>query len=763
MAAALALAALAAEGAETCRLAGRVATAAGEPLGGVTVRFSNGLPAQTTDSSGAFETVAPADGTRCTVTPSKRGWEFTPAERSVWLSGDEAEASFRAAPAGREKTKSKDGDSWTNAVELVMDGPTKTGDIWYGSAQNWFYFKVVTAGTYIVESWPGTLTDNYIWLYNSSLKVIAADDDSGEGLMAKITRTLSAGTYYVLVQGYSWSLSGTYTIGVRTPGPTLSNFAINGGALATLTPQVTLNHVAQGTPAQFMASESPTFAGAAWTPYVANPPFTLSAGNETKTVYLKVRDANNRESNVLSDSILLNEPIPVELTVNAPPTLGNLWPAGDLDWFYFTAAAPGMYTIETWAGSLTDNVMGLYQGDQATLIATDDNSGEGGRMARIVRILAPGTYFIRVVPLKAKKTGTYLIRVMTGEPQLTVLNPYGDPTANTAAAVGNSEVVFSARIPATLEVACSFAVNAPAVPDLANKVRVCISPVGGSALQWMAGKKTPSPWTGSAAGQPAGAHAAMGKALFNPKTGRYEAKAVFTGLPANNADFGPKTIWVQIVDGANVIGTAQQPIEVFYPRLVTNNAGAGPDRGPNWFYFWKTGNVCGATTGWQYLRGRSYGVYYPGEDHVNVRDAAPTRNSGPETYRNDFGSSVTVTGQGVGPQCCTEVIAHEFQHKWFYDNWDALIAAAEADGENNGDDYDDPDDDGIPNLFEPGFLGIATDPNDPDTFNMGGSYSSYGDEELRCRKVELAPGLTADPAADWAFPGSNSYPRYGGN
>ncbi|MBM4030738.1 MAG: hypothetical protein FJ291_03030 [Planctomycetes bacterium] len=660
------------------------------------------------------------------------------------------------------REKAKAGFSWWDAEELIVDGPAEWGDIHFYFDENWFFFEVVAAGVYTVETWPGSLDDSFMTLFDEDLRFIDDDDNRGTGLMSKITRTLRPGTYYVLVQPYGWWDDGDYTISVRSTAPVLSRFAINNGAIVTAARPVTLNHASAGVAAEFMASESPTFAGAAWLPYVPTPPFTLSAGNDTKTVYLKVRDANLRESNTVWDRIYLDEPIPVELIVNGPPRSGDIWPPGNEDWFFFNAAAPGTYTIETWADTLNDNTAWLFQADQTTLIATDDASGERGRMARIVQALAPGTYFVRVRATKWSKTGTYLIRVTTGTPQVAILNPHGDPTANTWLEVGNSEVVFTSRTPGVLEVFCSFAVNAPGVADLANKVRAAISPVGASPLEWRA-KKGLSPWLGSAAGLPPGAHGTTGKAVLNTKTGRYEVSARFTGLPANNADFGLKSVWAQIVDGATVIATAQQPIEVFHHRWAANNPGVGRDRGPNWFYYWKTGNVCGTTTGWEYMWGWGYGSYFPGDDHVHVRDLAPTENSGPETYTNDLGGTVVVTGQGIGPFCAAETIAHEFQHKWFYDNWDAAIAAAEADGENDGDDYDDPDDDGIPNLFEPAFLGIATDANDPDTYNMGGRYATYGDEELRARKKELDTGLTVTKANDWTYPGSNSYPRYQGD
>ena len=159
----------------------------------------------------------------------------------------------------------------------------------------------------------------------------------------------------------------------------------------------------------------------------------------------------------------------------------------------------------------------------------------------------------------------------------------------------------------------------------------------------------------------------------------------------------------------------------------------------------------------------AFGYYVHGEDHVNIGAIAATENTGPENYCADPGSPfgcVVVTATGIGPACVAETIAHEKRHKHYYEEWHDDIAADEADGQNDGDDYDDPDNDGIPNLREPGYDGIASDPNDADTYNMGGNYAGYGDNEVRCRNYELLHQIPIRIDRDWADPGTNSNPVY---
>lgn len=101
----------------------------------------------------------------------------------------------------------------------------------------------------------------------------------------------------------------------------------------------------------------------------------------------------------------------VQLNVNGASVTGTISPAGDADWFTFTVASPGTYTIDTQAGTLADNYMYLYgPNSQTALLAEDDDSGVG-YAARIVRTLPVGTYYAKVRAYSASGTGMYTIRV----------------------------------------------------------------------------------------------------------------------------------------------------------------------------------------------------------------------------------------------------------------------------------------------------------------------------------------------------------------
>ena len=112
-----------------------------------------------------------------------------------------------------------------------------------------------------------------------------------------------------------------YDLGFRlasSPATVVTSFAINGGDATTANAAVMLNNSATNGPTEYMAAESATFAGAAWTAYEMAPPFTLSGGTGIRTVYFKTRNAGG-ESPVVSDSITLTPELEtVMLSGNVP-------------------------------------------------------------------------------------------------------------------------------------------------------------------------------------------------------------------------------------------------------------------------------------------------------------------------------------------------------------------------------------------------------------------------------------------------------------
>jgi hypothetical protein len=76
------------------------------------------------------------------------------------------------------------------------------------------YQLTISASATVTLTLSSTAFDAYLYLTDASGNVVAEDDDSGGGTNSRISRTLSAGTYYVVANSFSASETGTYTLGV---------------------------------------------------------------------------------------------------------------------------------------------------------------------------------------------------------------------------------------------------------------------------------------------------------------------------------------------------------------------------------------------------------------------------------------------------------------------------------------------------------------------------------------------------------------------
>jgi hypothetical protein len=199
----------------------------------------------------------------------------------------------------------------------------------------------------------------------------------------------------------------------------------------------------------------------------------------------------------------------------------------------------------------------------------------------------------------------------------------------------------------------------------------------------------------------------------------------------------------------------QKALEVFFLKDKANHPG-GIATDPNWFYYWQDGSVCGIDTLCVYDATASYGFTKPGVDNImRLGHLAAAENNGPETFTKADGSTLTTTGSGQGVQCVAETIQHERNHLTIYTTFGLSILTATP---------GDPDADAIPSADEPTFQGISTDGGNPDTFNMAArypNYATYGDNEIRCRYLELHLTIPIHPELDWANPGCNSKTQHG--
>ncbi len=86
---------------------------------------------------------------------------------------------------------------------------------------DWFSFTLTSAQ--LVNIYTISVTDTYGELYNSAGTRIESDNDDGPGSNFRIYRSLSAGTYHVLVRGQFISTTGSYSLSIGQPPYTVGS------------------------------------------------------------------------------------------------------------------------------------------------------------------------------------------------------------------------------------------------------------------------------------------------------------------------------------------------------------------------------------------------------------------------------------------------------------------------------------------------------------------------------------------------------------
>jgi fibronectin type 3 domain-containing protein len=125
------------------------------------------------------------------------------------------------------------------------------------------------------------------------------------------------------LSGYIGSYS--HEIGAVPSGFTIT---INGGDLYTNAAAVSLTLSAPGGAGYIMLANDSLFSGASWEPFVTQKTWTLTGGDGTKEVFLKVRDLDDNESwEIYQDDIILDTQASIESVTFTP--IDSLLSPGD--------------------------------------------------------------------------------------------------------------------------------------------------------------------------------------------------------------------------------------------------------------------------------------------------------------------------------------------------------------------------------------------------------------------------------------------------
>lgn len=201
-------------------------------------------------------------------------------------------------------------------------------------------------------------------------------------------------------------------------------------------------------------------------------------------------------------------------------------------------------------------------------------------------------------------------------------------------------------------------------------------------------------------------------------------------LYSNNDQFGDHTVAVRFEDKEAVTQVNGVTIQIFFRRDDWKSGGDGP----NWYYYWKQGNVVSDLASFSHTSENIYGKFESGVLYVG--NLAPTENSSFVVQNRNTSQTVLIGADGSGIYCCAETCAHELEHKQ-----NSGLLGADSDGDGLPDSYEE----SSPYNLDPGY---------PDTYNIAGAtgypdYYRYGDEEFIARLAEQYPG-TVYPGKDWS-------------
>jgi len=100
----------------------------------------------------------------------------------------------------------------------TVAGTLVAGDctIFDGTFADVYKITVTTTATVQVDL-TSTAFDAYLWLYDANFASITSDDNSGGGTNARLSRSLTAGTYYIEANTFAFGQTGAYSLTVKIP------------------------------------------------------------------------------------------------------------------------------------------------------------------------------------------------------------------------------------------------------------------------------------------------------------------------------------------------------------------------------------------------------------------------------------------------------------------------------------------------------------------------------------------------------------------
>ncbi len=275
-----------------------------------------------------------------------------------------------------------------------------------GSYAQFYSFTLANPATVTVDL--VSSTDPYLYLLagsDLSGAVIETDDDDGDGLNARIVRSLDAGTYTLEATTFSGNRTGNFTVTVAGLG-TSDRFPITATAVPSSggTVRCTPNPVTNGESSTCTASPGTGFTFSGWSgDCIGTAACVLTNVTGPRTV----------------TATFAPPPSTCVLTAVGNGTVNGAWDSGCVSvnrlgsyaqFYSFTLANPATVTVDL--VSSTDPYLYLLAGSDLSgaVIEADDDDGDGLN-ARIVRALAAGAYTLEATTFSSGRTGNFTVTV----------------------------------------------------------------------------------------------------------------------------------------------------------------------------------------------------------------------------------------------------------------------------------------------------------------------------------------------------------------
>ncbi len=345
-----------------------------------------------------------------------------------------------------------------SSTEQLATSGTRNSRIDFAGDSDWFRIQLAAGSTYEfalqgAPSGNGTLADPLLNLRDASGRIVATDDDSGEGLEAGLGFIPgSSGTYYVEARAYGDGI-GTYRLS-STVIASNDDFPATTATPSVLVPGVAtfgeieelgdhdwhrLDIVAGESYDVFLTGEGGG-GGTLRDPYIrlfddqgtellANDDFEgLDSAigfiaNETTSVYVNAgafNDGGTGTYEILVATEAGTGEIPGDPSTGAgiapgEEVAGLLDFAGDTDWYAVELQSGIGYGFEllgapSGAGDLADPLLRVFD-SQGREVAFDDDGGNGFESFLEFRPTASGTYYVSAEAYAGTGEGTYLLRM----------------------------------------------------------------------------------------------------------------------------------------------------------------------------------------------------------------------------------------------------------------------------------------------------------------------------------------------------------------